>query len=245
MKRLLQPEPRARVAAGLLLLAGALLAADLTSLGLLYCLLLAVLAAQDLIPLHFKFLSRIWLPVFLGLLIVWGLIVRGTPHSGGDKGALAGVHFAGVTSFRLAVVAAVFQVIFLSVRGTDRARFLAALGLSASSIAMIVSVFNLWPQFQRKADQLVAARCARGLMPNRRVWTRIRQLSGTFRLLFISSLEESLDRVQRWESEGLLGRLGDSLAASGPLGSRSASTLWLVIALLWCTWGLFSRSIYL
>jgi len=246
MRQMLQPEPHARIAAGVIMVSGALLARNLPILAVSYAFALAILALQGVLSIHITFLIRLWLPVLIGLVIVWGLVVKGTPLSAGEQGILAGLHFAAITASRLAVIAALFQMIFLSIKGIERARFLVALGLSASSVAIIVSVFNLWPQFQRKVDLLVAARCARGLMPNRRILTRIRQIPATFRLLFIGSLEESLDRIDRWESEGLLSRLGESISDEHePLGSRPASVLWIFVSGLSCAMAFFTRNLSL
>jgi hypothetical protein len=242
MKAFLRPEPYARITAGIIMLSGSLLTRDLSILAIYYAIIFATLALQGILSVHIKFLIHIWTPALIGLTFVWGYVVKGSPLSVSEQGVQAGLHFAAITALRLAVIAGLFQTVFLSIKGIDRARFLTALGLSASSVAIVVSVFNLWPQFQRKVELLVAARCARGLMPNRRILTRIKQIPATFRLLFIGSLEESLDRTDRWNSEGLLSRLGKTISDDPePLGLRKASSIWIFVSSICCCTAILTR----
>lgn len=188
-----------------------------------------------------RFLIRFWFPLAAGLLVVWGVIVRGTPEVGRAAGMRAGLEFAGFVALRLAALAALFQVTFLSLRGLRLATFLNQLGLPPFGTAVAVSVFNLWPDFARRTEQVVAARCARGLMPDRRFVSRAQQLPWTLRTLFVGSLGGSLDRADRWQAERLPERMMDAATSlnAGSEGNRILGILWCLAAAMWALWALW------
>lgn len=207
---------------------------DHLALAILWLVCFLALWRQGELRSAIRFLCRVWLPLAGGLVIVWGLIVRGSPDHPAGHGVQTGLEYAAMTSLRIAGLASVFQATLLSLRGFQRVRYWSRLGLPPSAVAGVVSIFDLWPDFVRRVDQVVAARCARGLMTDRKLITRVRQIPFAFRTLFLSSLDSSMDRAVRWESERLPERLVDAATASRKgSGSISGSAVWLTLAFCW------------
>lgn len=182
-----------------------------------------------------RFAGVIILPVGLGLVLVWGFLRQGTPNQNAPHSIQAGVLYAAITTMRLALLGAIFQATFLSLPMPKLVHLLQSFGVRGRLLAIVVSTLNLWPDFRRQVEQVIAGRCARGLMPNRRLLTRIRQVPFAVRTIFISALGHGLERADAWEAGGLIDRLGK-------LGNRAGETKdyspivgfgWLTLAMLW------------
>ncbi len=238
----LSPSPWARVITAAILLVGVVASSNFLALAILVIACAGILTVQGKIKSYAHFVLRLWLPLTVGLCVVWGLVVRGSPQSGNNGGMIVGFQFAGMVSLRLLALAALFQAAVLSLEGLRLAAFLKGLGLSPNATATLVSVFNLWPDFARRADQVVAARCARGLMTNRRIGTRVRQFPWVLRTLFVGSLGSSLDRATRWEAEGLPQRLAQAVERQQVLiTARWFGLMWCVVAVAWTTLALWRQ----
>jgi energy-coupling factor transporter transmembrane protein EcfT len=234
----LQPEPWGRTIAALLAAVGAVVTRDTLSLSFLWLLCAVILWLQGEMQACIKFLLHLWIPLTAGLIVVCGLAVRGTPDIPPGTDMLAGFRYAGLISLRLAALAALFQAAFLTLRGLRLAYHCSHLGLPPSAVAGLVSIFQLWPDFHRRTDQVVAARCARGLMTDRRFITRVKQLPFAFRTLFLSTLGSSLDRASRWQAEHLPERLVAAARSREKRGSPLASLFWFLLSLGWCLFAL-------
>jgi hypothetical protein len=238
----LSPSPWTRVMAAGAALVGVVATINPLALSILVAACAGILTAQGKIKPYAYFILRLWLPLAVGLCVVWGLVVRGSPQSGNNGGMIVGFQFAGMVSLRLLALAALFQAAVLSLEGLRLAAFLKGLGLSPNATAILVSVFNLWPDFARRADQVVAARCARGLMTDRRIGTRVRQFPWVLRTLFVGSLGSSLDRANRWEAEGLPQRLVQAVGRQQPpTTARWFGLMWCVVAVAWTTLALWRQ----
>ncbi len=233
MSKRFLPEPWGRSLAAAACAIIAVVTNDLLALALLWIGCMIILLAQGEIKSATRFLLRLWLPLALGLALVWGFAVRGSPTTASGTSIASGLKYAGLVAIRLAALAALFQAAFLSLRGLRLAQHWSRLGLPATAVAGLVSIFQLWPDFARRTDQVVAARCARGLMTDRSFLTRAKQLPFAFRTLFLSTLGSSLDRATRWQAEGLPQRLVDTAHASGSEGTWTASCFWCLAALAW------------
>lgn len=228
------PEERGRTLTAIIVAAAAVFVRDHLALTLLWLACFLTLWGQGELRSTVRFLCRIWLPLAGGLTIVWGLLVRSSPDNPDARGIAVGLEYAAMISLRIAALASVFQAALLSLRGFHRVRYWSRLGLPPSAVAGVVSIFDLWPDFVRRIDQVVAARCARGLMTDRKLITRVRQIPFAFRTLFLSSLDSSMDRAVRWQSERLPERLVETATASrSNSGSISGSIVWLTLALCW------------
>ena len=196
---------------------------------------LVLLGAQKKLHEFTKFGFTVLLPIGTGLILIWGFIRQGGPGAQGERSVEAGILFAILTILRLALLGAIFLAAVLTLSPERLIHLLQTFGIRDRALAIIVSVLNLWPDFQHHVEQIYAARCARGLMPDRRFLTRMRQLPHAVRTLFISAITYSLDRADAWESSGLLDRLdrlGDYSQASKDC-SRIAGFLLLALSIAW------------
>lgn len=226
------------MAAFFVALTGALVTGDVLALAVLCGACAAIMIAQGNAKALGRFLCYLWLPLAAGLILVWGIIVRSDPFQAAGSDAMSGFRYATLVSLRLASLAILFQATFLSLKGLPLAAHWWALGLSPNAVAGLVSVFQLWPDFKRRTDQIVAARCARGLMPDRRLATRVRQIPFAFRTLFLANLDSSFERADRWESEGLPNRLVAVALSRERRDTLAASTLWVSLAVAWSLFAL-------
>lgn len=232
MSNIPQPEPWGRSLLAVMVAGGAIVSHNSIMLGILWLVCFITLLIQGEGKPALKFLIRLWLPLAAGLAIVWGLAVRGTPDHPGS-GATSGLEYAGTISLRLAALAALFQCAFLSLRGLRLAKHWSKMGLPPNAVAGLVSIFQLWPDFAHRTDQVVAARCARGLMPNRSFLTRLKQLPFSFRTLFLSTLGSSIDRAERWQAEMLPTRLVAAALRRKSDGTWAGTALWGFAAAAW------------
>ena len=238
----IRPCSRARALATGIALIGVVATAKPLALAILVAACIGILIIQGKISFYIRFLVKLWLPLAAGLCLVWGLIVRGNPQAGYASGIAHGLEFAGMVSLRLAALAALFQAAVLSLEGLRLAAFLREVGLSPNATATLVSVFNLWPEFARRTDQVVAARCARGLMTDRRLWTRVRQFPWALRTLFVGSLGSSLDRAHRWEADRLPQRLAETVKnQSDSKAAFEVGIVWCFIAAMWTVISLWPK----
>lgn len=229
----LQPEARGRTLAAVAATAGCVFSTDHLAFIVIWVVCLVILSIQGELGIATRFLSHIWLPLAIGLSIVWGLIVRGSPQMAAGSSSEAGFEYAAMISLRLAALASIFQASLLSLRGFHLAQHWSRLGFSPEAVAGVMSIFQLWPDFARRTDQVVAARCARGLMTDRKLKTRLKQLPFTFRTLFLSSLGSSLDRATRWQAEGMPERLVFIARSRKNSGSVGGSIFWMAVVMIW------------
>jgi hypothetical protein len=229
------PPPFHRGLAALLAAYGAVLANTVSLLGAGFLVVLGILWVQGSLRAFAKFALTVLLPVGVGLVIIWGFIRQGAPGSTGEASVAVGVLFATTTTMRLALLAGVFLAAMFALPPERMVHLLKTFGIHGRTLAIVVSTLNLWPDFKRHVEQVFAGRCARGLMPDRRFSTRMRQLPYAIRTLFISALGQGLDRADSWESSGLIERL-ENFSHSGLTSegySKLVGVFWLALAIAW------------
>jgi energy-coupling factor transporter transmembrane protein EcfT len=229
------PPPLSRGMATLLALYGAFCARSAPVLASGLLVTIATILCQGQIRPFAKFAGSVLLPVGLGLVLIWGFIRHGAPGQAAGISTDAGVFYALTTTLRLALLGAVFQTAVLSLPPARLVHMLQRFGVRGRSLAIVVSTLNLWPDFRRHVEQVYAARCARGLMPDRRLATRVRQLPYAIRTVFVTSLGQALERAESWEASGLVERLGQLGRRVSYVDnySRTAGVGWLAMAVAW------------
>lgn len=225
-----QPHAWPRLIAALVAVAAAAWSQNAIFQAVIALAIFSFLGWKQLAAPAWGFLTRIWLPLAVMLLIVWGVIVRAPANEAAGSNPEGGWHYGAIISLRLAAMAMIFQALLLPLRGLALAAFLGRLGLPAPAVGAVCSIMELWPSFAARADRVVAARCARGLMPDRALWTRVKQLHFAIRTLFLGALSQSLERAERWETEGLPQRLMQTALRQEPNGTLSGSILWIVVS---------------
>ena len=206
---------------------------SLLLIGLLVTLVL--LSIQGKLREFSKFGLTVLLPISGGLILIWGFIRQGGPGSHGEQSLESGILFAIFTTLRLALLGAIFLTTVLALSPDRLTHLLRTFGVRGQALAVVVSCLNLWSDFQYHVGQVYVARCARGLMPDRRFATRLRQFPYAVRTLFISALTGSLDRAAAWESDGLIDRLesfSECPSASQDC-SRLVGIILLALSIVW------------
>jgi energy-coupling factor transporter transmembrane protein EcfT len=229
------PPPLLRGFATALVLCGAIQTDCVPLLAVGQAVAVGTLLRQRCLRSFARFALSIILPMGLGLIVVWGFIRQGGPSQRPGESIQGGVLFAITTTMRLALLGAAFQAAFLSLPPPKLVHLLQAFSIRGRALATVVCSLNLWPDFKRQVEQVVAARCARSLMPDRRLVSRVRQVPYVIRTLFVSALARALERAAAWESSGLLDRL-DQLGHRVDMKndySWMAGVGWLGLSLLW------------
>lgn len=231
------PSPVLRGLASLFAIYGAFATQSLLLLGIALGVAVLVLAFQAKLPTFGRFAVGVILPVGLGLVFIWGFVRQGTPEPNTNHSIQAGVVYAATITLRLALLGAIFQATFLSLPIPKLVHLLQSFGVRGRALAIIVSTLNLWPDFRRQVEQVIAARCARGLMRDRRPITRLRQAPLAIRTLFISGLGHGLDRAEAWEAGGLIAKLGQlgNQADTANEYSKPLGVACIILAVTWAT----------
>jgi hypothetical protein len=131
----------------------------------------------------------------------------------------------------------IFLATILTLAPQQLKNLLQTFGVHGQTLAITISCFNLFSDFNYYVQKVHIARCARGLMPNRRLMTRVWELLYTVRTLFIFSLTCSLERAKMWKSNDLISRLENlsTNACGSKECSRLASFLLLALSIAWVT----------
>ena len=231
------PSPVLRGIATLIALYGAFASRSFWLFAVAFGVVFTTLLIQGKLSSFARFCFAVVLPVGIGLVFIWGFVRQGTPDISAKLSIQAGVLYATITTLRLALLGGIFQCAFLSLSVPKLVHQLQSFGVRGRMLAIVVSTLNLWPDFRRHVEQIIAARCARGLMPDRRLLTRLRQAPLVIRTLFISGLGHGLDRADAWEAGGLiakLGQLGEQASITGNY-SRMVGVAWIFAAVAWVT----------
>lgn len=224
--------PIARGVAVLLGSAGAVIADDPFAMALAWLIaLVPIFALSRTLNKHLRFVITFLLPLFLALTFVWGYLVGAPPSAPLGSDRLGGLNYAGVIITRLLLLVGLFQAAFLTLPDNQFVLTLRAWGLRGSTLAVVVSAFVLWPELRLRANQVLTARFARGLVPNRKPITRLKQLPYLIRPMLIWSFRSAIQRAELWQQRQLLERMART-AAPVPY-SVWQSTLILLVAIVW------------
>jgi energy-coupling factor transporter transmembrane protein EcfT len=181
---------------------------------------------------HLAFVGVFLIPFGLALWLVWVILVGAPPNAelGSD---LPGAHeYVARITFRLALITAVVQLCFLTIRPSDFPATLARWGLRGDVLLITLGALALMPELTRRAEQVLTSRYARGYITRPSFMRKLAQVPFLIRPLFAWTLRAALQRSEVWVQRDILGRLAD-FSPTEELGSASGSTAWLLIAALW------------
>lgn len=187
--------------------------------------------------LYLRFLLTVVTPVSIALFLVWGWLVGAPPSAIPGSAPDAGVQFAALVSLRLAALGGIWQLSFLTIPAFELPGTLSEWGVRGSLLTVCIGVISLIPEIRLRAEQIITARQARGLMPNRRVWTRVMELPWLLRPLLTWTLRSAIQRADVWRQRDLLSRLAQT--QHGAVG-RSGGHVSMLLPLLSCAWLLCS-----
>ena len=229
------PHPIARALSVLLIVLAALVSKSLWSLffGCLVLSLILIVTSKTRAP-YLSYWLVVLLPLATILCLIWGLLIGAPP----DAPAGSGIYFALKIILRLAILGGVTQLFLLTVEPEDLPQLLYQIGIRGELLIVLLGSFALGPELTLRADQVMTARLARGMMPNRGIISRIYQLPFILRPLFAWALRSAIQRSENWHQKQIFSRvenfnkrtLSYSIASSTLILLSSASYLVLSLA---------------
>lgn len=232
--------PAARLAALLIFIVATFVNTHVGLLPILIVFLSVFLAIDHLLPRFLKFLIFVQLPMTVMLVAVWGWVAKAPPGMPMGSDPRGGAMFALLISLRLAALGGAFQLTMLSIPSRLLPATLRGWGLRGEGLVVALGVFAVEPELKLRAEQILVARRARGLLGGSR-WAGLKQLPRLLRPLFVWSIRSAVHRAEVWEQRAMLLRVGllpnESLPFSVGAGYASValSAMWLagVVAFRW------------
>jgi energy-coupling factor transporter transmembrane protein EcfT len=194
-------------------------------------LLMLMLAIDGLLPKFIRFLMLVQLPMTLMLVGVWGWVAKAPPGEPMGSDPHGGVLFALLISLRLTMLAGAFQLMMLSIPPRLLPVTLRGWGLRGEGLVLALGVFAVEPELKLRAEQILVARRARGLLAGSR-WAGFKQLPRLLRPLFVWSIRSAVHRAENWEQRAMLLRVQMLPSELRPFSS-AAGYASVAIALLW------------
>lgn len=181
---------------------------------------------------HTKYLVAAILPIYIALLVIWGVVVPSPVAEVGQSAGTTGYLYATTTALRLAGLGAVIQLCFLPpLRRGDLIATLQGWGLRGTALIVTLSTLALVEDINHRARQVMEARIARGMSPHGLI-NDIKQLPVVLRPLFVFILHSAIKRAELWHHRNLRNRLGDTQATREP-ASLPAGLITMGLAILW------------
>lgn len=232
--------PYARGMATLIGIAGTLLARDPMVMAAGWCALLPLILICHVGSQHSKFLLFILLPVAVALVLVWGLYVAAPPGAPVGSDPAGGMRFAITIVLRLALLGGILQLSWLTIHPTELPVVLNRWGLRGDALVMALGAWVLMPELQLRSAQVLTARLARGIAPNRSVVSRVKQFPFMLRPLFAWALRSAIQRSETWHQKRLITQLHIAVANHATMSGRSG-IVYILLSMCWLATNLILR----
>jgi len=223
--------PAARLAALVIFIIATFLNTRLWLLPVVLCILTILLAIEGFLPRFLKFLAFVQLPMTFMLVVVWGWVAKAPPGMPMGSDPHGGTMFALLVSFRLAVLGGVFLLVMLSIPSSLLPATLLGWGLRGEGMVVALGVFAVEPELKLRAEQILIARRARGLLGGSR-WAGLKQLPRLLRPLFVWSIRSAVHRAEVWEQRAMLLRVHQLPTEEAPFSPVAGSAA-IVVSILW------------
>jgi energy-coupling factor transporter transmembrane protein EcfT len=223
--------PPARLATLLILVVATFIDRRLDFLLAVVIALAIFLAFDHLLPRFLKFLAVAQVPMTIMLVAVWGWVAKAPPGMPMGSDPRGGAMFALLISLRLAVLGGAFQLVMYSIPSRLLPATLRGWGLRGEGLVVALGVFAIEPELKLRAEQILTARRARGLLAGGR-WAGLKQLPRLLRPLFVWSIRSAVHRAEVWEQRALLLHVELLPTETLPF-SRVAGIVSLALSLLW------------
>lgn len=231
------PHPASLFTALVLMVLGALINPSLGFLFVVWIVCAVGLYFSGLIASHIKFIVAAVLPLYLALLLVWVVIVKGAPPNSN----LSGFEYANHIAVQILLIGAMFQWTFIPLyEKGELVQSLAKCGLPVSTITILSSAIITIEDVRRRARQVGEARIARGLLSTS-FFGRLRQLASILAPLFVSMIDSSIKRAELWEHRKLYDRVL-SKPQSVAEYSMGLSAIFLCASSCWLGFSIWSLS---
>jgi energy-coupling factor transporter transmembrane protein EcfT len=190
---------------------------------------------------HFIYLVSFILPLTITLLFVWYLLIGAPPDQTVGSNPLGGATYALTTSVRLALLGGLAQVIILPIPLDDLSYRLYQIGIRGDLLIIIVSAFALIPEFSQRANKIITARYSRGLIKNRNLLTRLKQVPYVIRPLLTGALRTALSRMELWDQWGQLDNFVNFSSKPTDRKSNMMPIIYLCVSFLWLGLAIFFK----
>ena len=225
--------PAARLAALLILILATFIDTNLLALAIVALAITFFLALDSLLPRFLKFILFLQLPMTFMLVALWGWIAKAPPGEPLGSDPRGGTAFALLISLRLVVLGGAFQLAMLSIPPRLLPATLRGWGLRGEGLVVALGVFAVEPELKLRAEQILTARRARGLLSGSRL-AGFKQTHRLLRPLFVWSIRSAVHRAEVWENRALLLRVENLPTDSNPF-TTIAGVIALTLSLLWLT----------
>ena len=234
-------EPRIRGIAVILAIGGTLITTKpLLLLAFFTCVVIPLVLASHLSRQILLFTATVIVPIFIGLYLIWGLIVGAPPGGAPHSSVRDAIEFAATIALRLLLIGSIAQLGLGSIQTEDIPYVLSKWGFRGAGLFIAMGSLTMWPELMLRASQIHTAACARGLVRSSPLG-RVRQFPYMVRGLVAWSLRSSLDRSTMWRQRDLLKQesIGDWKFADGQDDRRyminvailTVATTWFVLAI--------------
>lgn len=236
----LEPHPWARLIFFLLAVSAVFTMKSLWLLGSSWGVGVLSLAGFGLAYKHLRICSMSLLPLLVMLLAVWGWFLAAPPNHPLGSDPHGGVMYAVGIVARLGALAAVFQLSILTIPTEALPNSLHSWGIRGDSLVIALGAFTLVPELQVRADQVLSARLARGLVARPGVYGRITQIPFLLQPLLTWTLRSATQRSDSWNQSGLIERI-EELSRKRFASSTAANLLWIASGVVLLCASLFDR----
>ena len=213
--------PNGAIAFGLLVIAAAIAARDLTSLAVILALLLVfALASRRSIASALLWSAGIVLPLAAFMTLVWVGIVGRAPHeiaAGAEGSRAAAATYVTLVGTRLFAIAFAIQALFLHFSGWTPLAFVRAVTAPALVKKLLVLTLSLIETILHAIDRARTALIAGGLITRRFSWRNLRHGWILVQTVWLTVVVIAIGRTRdKWPVEGTLARLDGALALAAP-----------------------------
>ena len=228
--------PNGAVVFALVIIAGSLVARDLSGLAVVLAIaLLFGLAAGRRVVAALSWSAAIVLPLAAFMALVWIGIVGRAPDeiAAGVVGsrAAAAAHVA-LICLRLFIIAFVVQAALLRFAGSTPLTFVRALKLPPTAKKLLVLTLSLIETTLRAVDRARAALIAAGIITRGRSWRNLRNGWVLVQTVWLTVVTIALGRTRdKWPIEGTLARLDGALAARPAPAFARADLGWIALGI--------------
>jgi energy-coupling factor transporter transmembrane protein EcfT len=201
--------------------------------------IIVLLARSRLIRPYLRFAAVVLIPLTIMLMIIWGVVTRAPPGARVGSDPSGGIHYAILIALRVAVSAGVLQLAVLSIPPRLLPATLKGWGLRGDGLVVTLGAFAVGPELTLRADQIVTARRARGMLTGS-WWAGLWQMPRLLRPLFVWSIRSAVQRADLWHQRALLLKV-DRLSTTEKQFSSAGGLLVLALALAFLLVAMFWR----
>ena len=238
-KEMLRPYPIIRMLSGALGILAGFWTSDIRILFTAALAVSALVVAAGIGRRYAALCLKVFLPLSLGLLLVWGGIMGAPPGTAIGTDRIGGLTFAMLVVLRLLVASGISQLCILAIPSHELPQVLSVCGIKGDLLASVVAAFALVPELELRTQQVLTARYARGLSKNRSFFGLMAHIPLLLRPVLTWTLRSSIHRSELWSQRRLIERL--EARSSDLRWSMLASIVWLVPACAWFAYAALAR----